>query len=382
MPTTWLCGRPRGLVQRPDHGVERIGDADDEGVGRVLLDALADRLHHLEVDAEQVVAAHAGLARHAGGDDARRRRRRSPRSRWRRSCRRRSPRPGRLCTMSSALPCGMPSTMSNRTTSPSSLRPTRWASVPPIWPAPISAILERAMSGNTSDAGDKGEDAAALRHRPFPACRSSHRRRSTRSCMISSCNLLDLGQPLPLPVDEVVHLLVQVADLELGLEVDPVVVLRAQPVLRLLPLLAHHDDRRLHRGQAGEHQVEQDERIGIERRLRRGPDVERDTASETMPCTAVESRNGAPGATRNTQTASRPSCDHAGSARRRGSWRSRGRHRERLRKCVAMIFRLGEFGQHLDLAGNRGNRRRARNRRSCHRCVIHVTRSSAVEPCR
>ena len=34
------------------------------------LDALADRLHHLEVDAEQVVAAHAGLARHAGGDDA------------------------------------------------------------------------------------------------------------------------------------------------------------------------------------------------------------------------------------------------------------------------------------------------------------------------
>ncbi len=33
-------------------------------------DALTDRLHHLEVDAEQVVAAHPGLARHAGGDDA------------------------------------------------------------------------------------------------------------------------------------------------------------------------------------------------------------------------------------------------------------------------------------------------------------------------
>ena len=27
-------------------------------------------VHHLEVDAEQIVAAHAGLARHAGGDDA------------------------------------------------------------------------------------------------------------------------------------------------------------------------------------------------------------------------------------------------------------------------------------------------------------------------
>ena len=37
--------------------------------GRVRLDAGADRLHHLEIDAEQVVAAHAGLARHAGGDD-------------------------------------------------------------------------------------------------------------------------------------------------------------------------------------------------------------------------------------------------------------------------------------------------------------------------
>ena len=27
-------------------------------------------LHDLEIDAEQIVAAHAGLARHAGGDDA------------------------------------------------------------------------------------------------------------------------------------------------------------------------------------------------------------------------------------------------------------------------------------------------------------------------
>ena len=33
------------------------------------LDAGADRVHHLQVDAEQVVAAHAGLPRHAGGDD-------------------------------------------------------------------------------------------------------------------------------------------------------------------------------------------------------------------------------------------------------------------------------------------------------------------------
>src|SRR5579864_7395896 len=48
--------------------------------------------------------------------------------------------------MSSALPCGTPSTTSNSTTSPSSLRPASSASVPPIWPAPISAILLRAMA--------------------------------------------------------------------------------------------------------------------------------------------------------------------------------------------------------------------------------------------
>ena len=65
-----LLRQAAGFLQRPDHGVERIGDADDEGVGRVFLDAGADLLHHLEIDVEQIVAAHAGLARHAGGDDA------------------------------------------------------------------------------------------------------------------------------------------------------------------------------------------------------------------------------------------------------------------------------------------------------------------------
>ena len=36
----------------------------------MLADARADRLHHLEVDFEQVVAAHSGLARHPCGHDA------------------------------------------------------------------------------------------------------------------------------------------------------------------------------------------------------------------------------------------------------------------------------------------------------------------------
>ena len=65
-----MCGgKPDGLAQCPNHRVERVGDADHEGLGGVLLDALADRLHHLGVDADEVVAAHAGLARDASGDD-------------------------------------------------------------------------------------------------------------------------------------------------------------------------------------------------------------------------------------------------------------------------------------------------------------------------
>ena len=65
-----LDRQARELLQRPDHGVQRVGDADDEGVRGILLDAFADRLHHLEVDAQQVVAAHPRLARDTGGDDA------------------------------------------------------------------------------------------------------------------------------------------------------------------------------------------------------------------------------------------------------------------------------------------------------------------------
>ena len=65
-----LMGQAREFPQRPDHRVERIGDAYHEGVRRMGLDALAHGLHHLEVDAQQIVAAHARLSGHAGGDDA------------------------------------------------------------------------------------------------------------------------------------------------------------------------------------------------------------------------------------------------------------------------------------------------------------------------
>src|SRR6476646_11196609 len=71
---------------------------------------------------------------------------------------------GAACDRSRALPCGTPSPTSNSTTSPRSLMPARWASVPPIWPAPISAIRLRAMVPSPRfDAVTSG-----ARHRYFP----------------------------------------------------------------------------------------------------------------------------------------------------------------------------------------------------------------------
>ena len=78
--------------------------------------------------------------------------------------------------MSSALPCGTPSTMSNSTTSPSSLRPARWARVPPIWPAPMSAILLRAMSDPSPLRVDVQERPRAMPGPARPLARGRIRR--------------------------------------------------------------------------------------------------------------------------------------------------------------------------------------------------------------
>src|SRR5207302_1362490 len=67
---------------------------------------------------------------------------------------------------------------------------------------------------------------------------------------------------------QLVDLAVQLLDRELGLYVHPEILVGLQPVLRSLAVLAHHDDRRLQRGEAREQQVEEDVRIGIGRRLK------------------------------------------------------------------------------------------------------------------
>ncbi len=65
-----VCRQPREFLQRPDHRIERVGDADDERVGGMGGDAFAHRFHDLEVDPQEIIAAHAGFARDACGDDA------------------------------------------------------------------------------------------------------------------------------------------------------------------------------------------------------------------------------------------------------------------------------------------------------------------------
>ena len=63
-------GRQAGcLLQDADHDIERVGDADHEGVRAVVADSRANLLHDLGVDADQVVAAHSGLAGNTGGHD-------------------------------------------------------------------------------------------------------------------------------------------------------------------------------------------------------------------------------------------------------------------------------------------------------------------------
>ena len=58
------------LLQCPDHRIERVGDADDESVRGVFFQPRADLLHDFQINAKQIIAAHARLARHTGGNNA------------------------------------------------------------------------------------------------------------------------------------------------------------------------------------------------------------------------------------------------------------------------------------------------------------------------
>lgn len=94
-------------------------------------------------------------------------------------------------------------------------------------------------------------------------------------------HLLDFGEALPLPVDEMVHLFVQVPDFEFRLQVDLIVVPRAQSILCLLTPLVHHDDGSLNGGDAGQNEVEKDVGVWV-KGLRPSRRVDADPSSQTQ----------------------------------------------------------------------------------------------------
>jgi len=64
-----ILGKSGNLFEGVDHRVERIGDHDHIGVGRVISNSLSDLPHDLEVRRQQVVSRHAGLAGQTRRDD-------------------------------------------------------------------------------------------------------------------------------------------------------------------------------------------------------------------------------------------------------------------------------------------------------------------------
>ena len=134
-----------------------------------------------------------------------RRSRRCPRSRWCRCTRASEPFDRRRLQMSSALPCGMPSTTSKSTTSPSSRSASRWASVA----ADVAAADHRALFCSSAsfvrcmrrctpalrqvlDDGAARTPSTSAAWRP-PSGGRSRRSRSSRRCAVHARD--DAGPP-------------------------------------------------------------------------------------------------------------------------------------------------------------------------------------------
>src|SRR2546430_1417644 len=119
------------------------------------------------------------------------------------------------------------------------------------------------------------------------------RRSSTRSLTFSvafalaadffeqlDLDLLDLKEPVVLLAQQMVDFFVQVTDFQLRFQVHFVIVFSAQAVSRLGPILAHHDDRRLDRGQTGKNEIEKNEWIWIESAVQQENGVQDNPAEE------------------------------------------------------------------------------------------------------
>jgi hypothetical protein len=72
-------------------------------------------------------------------------------------------------------------------------------------------------------------------------------------------------------------------DLQLGVEVDQVILIHLEAVALRRTVLTHHDDRRLNGRQARQDQVQEDVQVGIDRtrpRVDHHPDGQRDTEAD------------------------------------------------------------------------------------------------------
>ncbi|EFX60286.1 hypothetical protein DAPPUDRAFT_278239 [Daphnia pulex] len=96
-----------------------------------------------------------------------------------------------------------------------------------------------------------------------------------------------------------VDLLMQPQNLQLGAQIDLIIMRRRLTILVRLPVLAHHNDGRLHRRQRRKQQVQEDEGIGIKRhphpvqylRIQNHPAEEDDGEGNDEPPAATDRRD-------------------------------------------------------------------------------------------
>jgi hypothetical protein len=77
-------------------------------------------------------------------------------------------------------------------------------------------------------------------------------------------DMLQFEEPAPLVLAQLIDLGDESSDFEFGFQVNFVILFCPQPVAMLLPVLTHHDYRRLNSGNTGKDQIEQDKWKRIE----------------------------------------------------------------------------------------------------------------------
>ena len=104
-------------------------------------------------------------------------------------------------------------------------------------------------------------------------------------CQALDLVLLPQNQVAQILFAQPINLIMQRHDLDLGLEVDLVVMRGDLAILGSLPVLAHHDHGRLNGGEHGQHQIEEDEGIRVEGRTAQqqigpGPEQQADAKAD------------------------------------------------------------------------------------------------------